>query len=158
LQWAGWDLHPALNDDVSYSSFFVMCSTDSDQFLIESYYRTTAETFNFSMGRSPQTPGNRKLMKEQETAALNALKKLGFELEFDELKVSQLVDLKTEIDKCCSSAKLEDDISNQDDLDFPARLVVREYADVLLMSDDEFTKQQELRKRLRDLLWSLVKK
>ena len=127
--------------------------------LIESYYRTTAETFNFSMGsRSPQTPSNRKLVKEQETAALNALKKLGFELAFNELKVSQLADLKTEINKCCSSAKLEDDISNLDDLDFPAKLLVSEYADVLLMSDDEFTKQQELMKRLRDLLWSLVKK
>lgn len=127
--------------------------------LIESYYRTTAETFNFSMGRrSPQTPSNRKLMKEQETTALNALKKLGFKLEFDETKVSQLVDIGSDMDKCCSSAKLEDDISNLDDLDFPAKLRVKEYADVLSMSDEEFAKQQKLNKQLRDLLCSLVKK
>ncbi len=127
--------------------------------LIESYYRTTAETFNFTMGKaSSQTPHSRKLMKEQEMAALNALKKLGFDLEFDERKVTELADLKTEIDKCCSSAKIEDQISNLDDLDFPTRLVVTEYADILSMSDDEFAKQQELRKRLRNLLGSLVKK
>lgn len=127
--------------------------------LIESYYQTTAEVFNLSVGKtSAQTPHGRKLMKEQEMSALNALKKLGFKLEFDEAKVSQMVNVRTEIDKGCCPAKLEDEISNIDDLGFPTRLLVKEYADILSMSDDEFAKQQGLRKRLRDSLCSLVKK
>lgn len=89
---------------------------------------------------------------------LNALKKLGFKLEFEEGKVSQIVDVRTEIDKGCCPPKLEDEISNLDDLDFPTKLLVNEYADILSMSNEEFTRQEGLRKRLRDSLCSLVKK
>jgi len=127
--------------------------------LIESYYRTTAETFNFQMGKtSYQTSRSQKLMREQEISALNALKKLGFNLELNENRISQLVKVRSEIEKCCSSTKIEDEIANMDDLDFPTSLLVREYADILSMSDEEFAKQQELTKQLRETLHSFVKK
>jgi DNA-binding transcriptional ArsR family regulator len=127
--------------------------------LIESYYRTTAETFNFQMGKtSYQTSHSQKLMKEQEISALNALKKLGFNLELNENRISQLVKVRSEIKKCCSSTKTEDEIANLDDLDFPTSLLVSEYTDILSMSDEEFAKQQELMKQLRETLHSFVKK
>jgi len=127
--------------------------------LIESYYRTTAESFNFSIGKTrTQTHRNRKLALEQEVAVLNALKKLGFDIEFNETQISQLVDVRAEIDKCCSSSKFEDAISELDDLDFPAKLTVQEYVEILSMSNKEFAKEQEIKKKLRDLLISLLKK
>jgi DNA-binding transcriptional ArsR family regulator len=127
--------------------------------LIESYYRTTAETFNFQMGKtSYRTAHSQKLLKEQEISALNALKKLGFNLELDENRISQLVKVRTEIDKCCSSTKTEDEIANLDDLDFPTRLLVSEYAEILSMSNEEFAREQELTKQLRETLHSFVKK
>ena len=45
--------------------------------LIESYYRATAETFTCSFGK---TPRSREFAREQVTTVLNAMKKLGFNL------------------------------------------------------------------------------
>jgi len=127
--------------------------------LIESYYMTTAETFNFSMGGTEsKKPQSQKLVKEQEIATLNALKKLGFKIEFNENKVSELVAVKSEIEECCSSAKFEDAIAEMEDLDFPTKLLVGEYAGIISMSDKEFTKKEEISRKQRDLLRSLVKK
>ena len=127
--------------------------------LIESYYMTTAETFNFSMGGTEsKKPQSQKLVKEQEIATLNALKKLGFKIEFNENKVSELVAVKSEIEECCRSAKFEDAIAEMEDIDFPTKLLVGEYAGIISMSDKEFTKQEEISRKQRDLLRSLVKK
>lgn len=127
--------------------------------LIESYYRATAETFSFSMGPGGVgTARNRKLAKEREAAILEALKKLGFKLEYSEDKISQLVDARAKIEKCCTAGKFEDAIANLEDLDFISKLTVQEYADVLSMSDEEYAKQEEMKKKLRDLLVSLTKK
>lgn len=130
--------------------------------LIESYYRATAESFNFSVGK-PQlrTRRDRKLAREQEVAIINALKKLGFNVEYDENKISQLIDLKAKIDECCSLKKIdaiEEAISNLDELDFPTKLTVEEYVQILSMSDEEFARQEENKKKLRELLISLTKK
>jgi len=127
--------------------------------LIESYYMTTAESFHFSMGGTEsKKPQSQKLVKEQEIATLNALKKLGFKIEFNENKVSELVAVKSEIEECCSSAKFEDAIAEMEDLDFPTKLLVGEYAGIISMSDKEFTKKEEISRKQRDLLRSLVKK
>jgi len=127
--------------------------------LIESYYQATAETFNFSLGQtSVRSSRSRKLAKEQETAILAALNKLGFKLEYDEKQVSQLVDAKTKIDVCCGAKKYEDAVANIDDLDLVSKLAVEEYAELLSMSDEEYAKEQEMKKKLRDLLISLIKK
>jgi DNA-binding transcriptional ArsR family regulator len=128
--------------------------------LIESYYRATAETFHFTMGpTSIKSPRNRKLAKEQEMAVLEALKKIGFKLEYDEKQIAQLIDVKTKIDEgaqCCQ--KYEDAVADLEDLDFLGKLTTQEYAELLSMSDQEYFKQQEMKKKLRDLLISLTKK
>ncbi len=132
--------------------------------LIESYYRATAEDFLLTHGKmSSQTLRDRELAKEQVTAVLNALKKLGFNLEFDETKISQLVDLRTELDECCEIAgkkkfEIEDEIWNVDELNLLTKTIATDFAGKLLMSNDEFIRQQETRKKLRNLLLSLVKK
>jgi len=123
--------------------------------LIESYYRATAETFFCSVGK---TPRGGELAKDQVRIVLNALKRLGFNLEFDENKISQLIEVWSELDECCGSEKFEDAISNLDDVDFLTKQTVSEYAETLSMSEEEFVRQQELRKKFRDLLISLVKK
>ncbi len=127
--------------------------------LIESYYRATAEDFLLSHGKvSPQTLHDRKLAEEQVTRVLNALNKLGFKLKFDENKISQLADLRAGVDEPCTACeKYEDDIWNMGDLDLQMRVMAAEFAGTLLMSDKEFTKQQEDRKKLRDLLLSIKK-
>ena len=123
--------------------------------LIESYYRATAECFTCSVGK---TPRGGELAKEQLRAVLDALKRIGFNLEFEDNKISQLVDVQRELDECCGCGKFEDAIAGLDDVDFLTKQVVQEYAEILSMSDEEIAKQQELRKKFRDLLISLLKK
>jgi len=123
--------------------------------LIESYYRATAESFNVVVGK---TPSGREVAKEQMAAILKALKKLGFKIEVNEKTIAQLINLQVELESCCKGAKFEDAISELEDVDFLAKMYVEEYAHLLAMSDEEFAKQQEIEKKFRDLLLSLVRK
>lgn len=129
--------------------------------LIESYYRATAEDFLLTCGKmSAQTLRDKQLAKEQVTAVLNALNRLGFKLEFDENKISQLVDLRVRLEEGCPECKekFEDDIWNMDDLNFLTKIMATDFAGTLTMSDEEFARKMETRKNLRALLLSLAKK
>ena len=128
--------------------------------LIESYYRATADDFLLRHGKiKSQSLHDKKLAEEQVTTVLNALKTIGFNLSFDANKISQLVDLRVGLGKCCAATgKFEDDIWNKDDLDLPMKMMAADFAGTLLMSDEEFARQQETREKLRALLLSLVKK
>lgn len=123
--------------------------------LIESYYRATAEAFSFSFGK---TPTGVKVAKDQVITVLNSLKKLGFKVELNEKKISKLVDVLVEHEECCDSENLEEKVSKLEDIDFLTQQTVREYAETLMMSDEEFTKRLELKRKFRDLLKSLAKK
>lgn len=127
--------------------------------LIESYYMATAEIFSLNVGREQiKTPHDRKIVTEQETAALHALKKLGFKTEFSEKEVSKLVDVIGELNECCEKEEFEDKLAKMDDLDLITKLKVSEYADILTMTDQEYAKLEKDKRRLRDLLISLIKK
>ena len=123
--------------------------------LIESYYRATAETFFCSVGKTPRSS---KVAKEQLTTVLGALKKLGFPIEFDEKRVSQLVDVQTQLEEGTGSGKFEDMISELDDVDFLTKQTVQKYAETLSMSDKDFARHQELDQKFMNLLRSFVKK
>lgn len=127
--------------------------------LIESYYQTTAEVFDLSIGKSrPKTAHGRKVLVEQTKAALDALGKLGFTPNYTEKEVTQLVDLQIKLEEECKCRQHENDISELGDLDFATRLKVSEYAEILSMADEEYERNIEGKKRLRKLLLSLVKK
>lgn len=127
--------------------------------LIESYYQATAETFFCSVG---QTKRGAETAKDNITTALNALKKLGFKLKFDEKAVSQLVNIEMQtqkhLEKCCDSKKVEDKVAKLDDVDFLTKQSVQKYAEILSMSDKDYAKHQRNSKEFRELLRSLIKK
>lgn len=127
--------------------------------LIESYYRATAEDFILTHGKTrPETLHDRKLAEDQVTTVLKAMNTMGFNLKYDENKISQLVDLRVHLDECCAAEtyeKCEDKIWNSDELDLPMKMMAKEFVGTLWMSDEEFAKQQETRKKLRALLLSL---
>ena len=123
--------------------------------LIESYYRATAEAFICSVGK---TPNSLQFVKEQMKTILNALQRLGFDMEYDDGKISDLVEIQSNLHECCSSDKFGEAISELDNVDFLTKQEVREYAEILSMSDEEYDEQNDLRKKFRDLLVSLIKK
>jgi len=128
--------------------------------LIESYYRATADTFSFSHGKTTaQSLRNKKLAREQMTTALDALKKLGFKIKYDDDKISQLLEAQRELEECCMDmSKIEQSIFEMNDLDFLTKKGVKELAGNLSMSEEEFNRQNETRKKFRDLLLSLLEK
>lgn len=131
--------------------------------LIESYYRATAEDFLLMSGKlRSQTLRDRKLAADQVTSCLKALRKLGFDLEFDESKISQLVNLRAGLADCCRDderyTRVIDGIWNMDNLDLLTQQIASDLAGKLLMSDKEFANQQATAKKLRDLLLSFIKK
>ncbi len=123
--------------------------------LIESYYRATAESFQCSVGT---TPHGAKAAKEQVTTILNTLKRIGFKIEFNENKISQIVKTQIELEKSCNAGRFENKITELDDVDPFTKLTVSRYAETLAMSEEQFTRQQELERKFRDLLLSLTKK
>jgi DNA-binding transcriptional ArsR family regulator len=126
--------------------------------LIESYYRTTAETFNLSVGKAfTRTPKNRKIAMQREAETLDALKKIGFNIKYDDNDLNRIVDIRAELEDCCGSIDYEEKVSNLEDLDFVTKLEASEYATTISMSDKEFARQEEIKKKLRNLLKSLVK-
>jgi len=72
--------------------------------------------------------------------------------------ISDLVELMMEQKDCCGIAEYEDAVSNLDDIDFFTKQNVQEYAGILSMSDEEFVIRDELRKKFRELLRSLLVK
>jgi len=127
--------------------------------MIESYYRTTAEAFTFSVGKARGiTSRSHKIAVEQAKAALDALKKLGFNIQYTENQASKLVDLEADLEEKEKSSKFEDAIASLNELDFVTRLSVSEYAGTLSMTDDEFKKNTETKRKMRELLFSLLQK
>jgi DNA-binding transcriptional ArsR family regulator len=132
--------------------------------LIESYYRATAEDFLITTGKlQAKTVHDKELAEEMITSALQALNKVGMKLGLDKDKISQIVEIRAGLtDECCKDdeefVRAYDEIWNMDDVNILAKQIAAEFLGTLTMSNEELTKQQGSRKKLRDLLLSLQKK
>jgi hypothetical protein len=63
-----------------------------------------------------------------------------------------------EMHDCCGAKEYEDPISKLDDVDLLTQEDVQEYAGILSMSVEEMDTQEELQKKFRNRLRSLLKK
>lgn len=124
--------------------------------LIESYYRATAEAFMCSVGA---TPSGKEFFEKQMETALDSLVKIGFDMEYDEDDIQSLIQKQNELTKCCSDKEFEDEMNGKlDDLDNTTLSVIKDYGKLLAMTEEEFSKQQRLKKEFREALRSLLKK
>lgn len=124
--------------------------------LIESYYRATAEVFHFTVGKETKS---RDTSREKIKATLNALQKIGYSLKYDQKAVDELADLSVELENCCLvCSETEDAISKLEDVDYFTKQEAQEYAAMLSMTDEEIVKNDENKKRFRELLRSLLEK
>lgn len=123
--------------------------------LIESYYRATAEIFHCNVGTAVKS---KKAAKEQTTTVLNALKKLGLKLEYDDKKIDELVELQSQWKDYYFDTTHEEEIAKMDDIDNLTKQMVSEYAGLLSRPEKDHQKSEEIREKTRQLLLSLVKK
>jgi DNA-binding transcriptional ArsR family regulator len=121
--------------------------------LIESYYRATAEVFHLTVGKQEHS---KETLTGSIKSTLEALKKIGFDLKYDEQTVNQLADLMLEMNEYCACKELEEDISKLEDVDYFAKQDVQEYAGILSMSDKELANQRELKDKFQKILRSLL--
>ncbi len=121
--------------------------------IIESYYQATAETFICSIGSL-----SKEAIKVDMLDVLRGLRKIGFKVEISDEIASKLVDYETKMIKYKSAEKLKDAIIKlEKDMDFMTLEMVKQYADTMLMSEEEFEKRQKLGKKFRQFLLSICK-
>ena len=121
--------------------------------IIESYYQATAETFICSIGSL-----SKEAVKVDMLDVLEGLNKIGFKVETSDEIASKLVDLEAKMMKHKGENKLKNAVIKlEKDMDFMTLEMVKSYADLILMSDEEHAKRQKLGRDLRQFLISICK-
>lgn len=119
---------------------------------IETYYRATAELFNFSHGQGTTLAYSEQRLRD----ALQALAQLGVKLRFDEASIKRMTDLETNKEKIAADPKLEEKVQGLEGLDFIAKQDAGHILNLLMMSDSEFDRyidaQREFKKLLKTML------
>ncbi len=119
---------------------------------IETYYRATAEVFQFSHGEQKQMLGTAELTHE----ALKALPRLGFDIEASEELAKKLNALNIKMSLITNKQKYADQAGALDDVDFFARQDAAEWAVILGMTDKEFDEYCMLHREMRNALKSSI--
>lgn len=115
---------------------------------IETYYRATAEVFEFQYGEAAsQKPG-----EAQAKEAIRALERVGIVLKADDETVSKYVRLMMKIESAGSNAEIEEKIAEMSDIDLLCSQHARKLARSLSMTEKQFEEMQELEKKARALL------
>lgn len=114
---------------------------------IETYYRATAEVFEFQYGEASQKPG-----EAQAKEAIRALERVGIVLRADDETVSKYVRLVMKIESAGSIPEIEEKIAEMSDIDLLCSQHARKLARSLSMTEKQFDEMQELERRARALL------
>lgn len=130
--------------------------------LIESYYRATAEDFLLSTGKiKAKSVRDKAMVKEQITAVVKAYRKFGLDVKYDDNSISKLVDLWVGLQEDCGTCmnpELQDKIWSSDELSLLEKTMAAELSSILLMTDEEFARNEKNRRGLRTFLRSLSQK
>jgi DNA-binding transcriptional ArsR family regulator len=121
--------------------------------LIESYYRATAEVFHFTVGKETNS---KETVAEKVKATLEGLKRIGYNLKYDQSTINELAELSIELDDCCTCKDTEEAISKLDDVDYFTKQEIQEYSGLLTMSDKELNERNYVKERFTRLLRSLI--
>jgi hypothetical protein len=101
---------------------------------------------------------NKETLTEGIKSSLEALKKIGYNIKYDENVLKELTELSIELDNCCSGKKAEEAISKLEDVDYFAKQGALDYAAFLSMTDQEIAEEDQIRRKFRETLRSLVSK
>jgi DNA-binding transcriptional ArsR family regulator len=130
--------------------------------LIESYYRATAEDFLLSTGKiKAKSVRDKAMVTEQMTAVVKAYQEFGLAVKYDDSSISKLVDLWVGLQEDCGTCmnpELQDKIWSSDELSLLEKTMAAELSSVLLMTDEEFARNEKNRRELRTFLRSLARK
>ena len=122
---------------------------------IETYYRATAEVFEFVHGE-----GSEEFQASKTKEGLKALSRLGLDVELDDETIARIVDLSKRLESVGYRTKteLQDRIAELENVDFLTKQGIAKYVQLLTMSDKQFDEMLDLERQLRTLLKSKIAK
>lgn len=122
---------------------------------IETYYRATAEVFEFVHGE-----GSGEFQESKTKEGLKALSGLGLDVELDNETITRIVDLSKKLESVGYKTKteLQDKIAELENVDFLTKQGIAKYVQLLTMSDKQFDEMLDLERQLRTLLKSKITK
>lgn len=119
---------------------------------IETYYRATAEVFEFTHGEG----GSEKYGEQRTREALQALSQLGIEARADDEIVSRLMRISKQMNELALSPEMEEQIQKLEGLDFIGKKHTADIVNLLTMSDKQFEEWLNFERTRRDILKSAV--
>jgi len=119
---------------------------------IETYYRATAEVFEFIHGEG----GSEKYGEQRTREALQALKQLGIDARTDDEIIERLLKISKQMNELALTPEMEERIQSLEGLDFIGKKHVADYLNLLMMSDKQFEEWLNFERTRRNLLKSAV--
>jgi len=119
---------------------------------IETYYRATAEVFEFIHGEG----GSEKYGEQRTREALQALKQLGIDARADDEIIERLLKISKQMNELALTPEMEERIQSLEGLDFIGKKHVADYTNLLTMSDKQFEEWLNFERTRRNLLKSAV--
>ncbi|MFX1598830.1 MAG: ArsR/SmtB family transcription factor [Promethearchaeota archaeon] len=122
--------------------------------LIESFYQSTAEVFNFMIG---ETTEGAKVHKELVKMVVNSLNRIGFNLEYNGKTAEEIVKAESKLDALTDSEQYYEQVSPFEEVDLITKQDAAKVAKTITMTDEEFEEQLSLFRKIRDLYTSMKK-
>jgi DNA-binding transcriptional ArsR family regulator len=122
--------------------------------LIESYYQTTAEVFNFTLGKPSAGMESQKTLVKTIIGALN---RIGFVLDYNDSIAQEIVDTENKVSPFYDTEQLDDAVSKLDDVDFISKQKTIDIASTLSLSKEEFEQRIASERKVRELYLSMAK-
>ena len=120
---------------------------------IETYYRATAEVFEFSWGSSAR---NQAQAEQRLREALLSLDKVGIKAKVDDAALGRIIKIEAKVGDLFKKGELQDKMSKLEGVDFLTRQEMTSLASMASLTDKEFQEWMELQKELRNLLRGIL--
>ena len=119
---------------------------------IETYYRATAEVFEFIHGEG----GSERYGEQRTRDALQAMNQLGINAHVDDEMITKMVKIGKQKDEIALTAEMEERIQSLEGVDFIGKKQIADYVNLLVMSDKQFEEWLNCERSRRNLLKSAV--
>jgi DNA-binding transcriptional ArsR family regulator len=119
---------------------------------IETYYRATAEVFEFIHGEG----GSEKYGEQRTRDALQAMNQLGINAHVDDEMIARMVKIGKQKDEIALTPEMEERIQALEGVDFIGKKQIADYVNLLVMSDKQFEEWLDYERSRRNLLKSAV--
>ena len=120
---------------------------------IETYYRATAEVFEFSWGTSAKDPAK---AEQRLREALVSLEKIGIRVKVDDDALTRIIKTQAKIAEFFEKGEIQEKIQKVEGVDFLTRQEMGSIASMMQLTDKEFEEWMELQTELRKLYKGLL--